>query len=87
MIQSPMVALNRAIAYSRVAGPRAAISAVEAIADHPSLREYPLLPAVLAELWRAAGDAQQAAAYYRAAMQLARAAPERRFLAMQLGGL
>jgi predicted RNA polymerase sigma factor len=46
-----------------------------------------LLPAVLAELWREAGDAERAAAYYRAALQLAQAATERRFLTMQLDGL
>jgi RNA polymerase sigma-70 factor (ECF subfamily) len=84
---SPIVTLNRAIAYARIAGPRAAIGAIDDIADHPSLSAYHLLPAVLAELWREAGDAERAATYYRAALQLARAAPERRFLAMQLDGL
>jgi RNA polymerase sigma-70 factor, ECF subfamily len=85
--RSPIVALNRAIACSRVAGPRAAIGEVDDIADHPALSTYHLLPAVLAELWREAGDARRAATYYRAALRLARAVPERRFLTMQLDGL
>jgi RNA polymerase sigma-70 factor (ECF subfamily) len=62
---SPIVALNRAIARGRVAGPQAAIADVNAIASHPALTSYHLLPAVLAELWREAGDTDKAAAYYR----------------------
>jgi RNA polymerase sigma-70 factor (ECF subfamily) len=87
LTRSPIAALNRAIAYSRVAGPGPAIGALEELATHPALHAYHLLPAVLAELWREAGDAERAAAYYRAALQLAPAATERRFLTMQLDGL
>jgi RNA polymerase sigma-70 factor (ECF subfamily) len=84
MTNSPIVALNRAIARGRVAGPEAAIADVNAIASHPALASYHLLPAVLAELWREAGDADKAAAYYRSALRLATAAPEQRFLAARL---
>jgi RNA polymerase sigma-70 factor (ECF subfamily) len=84
---SPIVALNRAIAYAHVAGARAAIDAVNAVAGDSALSDYHLLPAVLAELWREAGDHERAAEYYRSALQRARAAPERRFLAAQLDGL
>jgi RNA polymerase sigma-70 factor (ECF subfamily) len=87
MTRSPIVALNRAIARGRVAGPQAAIADVNAIASHPVLANYHLLPAVLAELWRDVGDAEKAAAYYRDALKLATAAPEQRFLAARLHGL
>jgi RNA polymerase sigma factor (sigma-70 family) len=87
MTQSPIVALNRAIAVSHVAGAPAAIAELNAIASHPALASYHLLPAVLAELWREAGDAEKAAMYYRDALALAMAAPERRFLASRLHGL
>jgi RNA polymerase sigma-70 factor (ECF subfamily) len=84
---SPIVALNRAIARGQVAGAEAAIADVNAIASHPALASYHLLPAVLAELWREAGDAQKAARYYRDALKLATAAPEQRFLAKRMTGL
>ena len=47
---SPLVALNRAVALSRVAGPEAALAAVVAIEDEPSLKNYYLLPSVKAQL-------------------------------------
>jgi RNA polymerase sigma-70 factor (ECF subfamily) len=84
---SPIVALNRAIALGQIAGAQAAITEVNRIASHPALASYHLLPAVLAELWREAGDAQKAASYYRDALKLATAAPEQRFLAARLQGL
>lgn len=87
MTRSPIVALNRAIAHGRVAGPEAAIDVVNAIASHPALASYHLLPAVLAELWREVGDTDKAAGYYRDALKLATAAPEQRFLARRMTGL
>jgi RNA polymerase sigma-70 factor (ECF subfamily) len=87
MTQSPIVALNRAIALRHVAGASVAIAELNAIAAHPALASYHLLPAVLAELWREAGDAEKAATYYREALKLAMAAPERRFLSSRLHGL
>ena len=87
MTQSPIVALNRAIALRHVAGAPAAIAELNAIAAHPGLESYHLLPAVLAELWREVGDGEKAAMYYREALKLAMAAPERRFLASRLHGL
>ena len=87
MTGSPIVALNGAIAKSQLAGPAAAIAEVEKIASHPSLRAYHLLPAVLAELWRDAGDTERASGYYRQALALAQSMPERRFLATRLDAL
>ncbi len=58
---TPIVLLNRAIAISRCQGPHAGLTALEAIDEHQSLRNYHLLPAVAAELWKQAGDNQRAA--------------------------
>ncbi len=87
MSDSPVVGLNRAIAVSRVHGPRAGIDAIQRIAGHPALARYHLLPATLAELWREAGDAERAAACYRDALERASLPAERRFLAARLDGL
>jgi RNA polymerase sigma-70 factor (ECF subfamily) len=80
---SPVVALNRAIAVSRVDGPLSALAALDVLAGG-ALARYPLLPAVQAELWREAGDPARAAACYREALTLARSAPEQRWLSSRL---
>ena len=43
-----------------------------------------LLPAIQAELWREAGDVDRAIECYRAALGLARSAPEQRWLTSRL---
>ncbi|MDP1572401.1 MAG: sigma-70 family RNA polymerase sigma factor [Vicinamibacterales bacterium] len=80
LTRSPIVALNRAIAVSRVEGPGAGIAALAAIERDPALARYHLLPAVLAELWREAGDPARARAYLDAALACAMSGPERRWL-------
>ncbi|MGE3189762.1 MAG: DUF6596 domain-containing protein, partial [Vicinamibacterales bacterium] len=87
LTDSPVARLNRAIALSRLEGPRAGIRAIEAIGAHPALARYHLRPAALAGLWREAGEPARAAACYREALALAGSAPERRFLAGRLEGL
>ena len=84
MTGSPVVAVNRAIAVSRIDGPLAGLAALDAIGNVPLLERYPLLPAVSAELWREAGDRDRAAACYRAALSLARSSPEHRWLTSRL---
>ena len=84
---SPVVAMNRAIAISRIEGPLAGLAALDRITGRDALARYPLLPAVQAELWREAGDPAQAAAGYRAALTLARSAPEQRWLTARLAHL
>ncbi|MFN2511706.1 MAG: DUF6596 domain-containing protein [Pyrinomonadaceae bacterium] len=81
---TPIVALNRAIAESRWHGPRAGLRALEEIASHPALRNYHLLPAVRAELWKQIGDFSRAAEDYRVALSCPCTEPERRFLEAQL---
>jgi RNA polymerase sigma-70 factor (ECF subfamily) len=84
MTRSPVVAVNRAIAVSRLEGPLSGLAALDAIDDRGALERYPLLPAVQAELWREAGDRDRAAACYRAALGLARSSPEQRWLTSRL---
>ena len=81
---TPIVLLNRAIAISRCHGPNAGLTALEEIDPHDSLRNYHLLPAVAAELWKQAGDSQRAAQAYQRALECPCSAPERAFLETQL---
>lgn len=81
---TPIVTLNRAIALARWQGPRAGIQSLHEIESHPMLQGYHLLPAVLAELWRQAGEPQQAIEYYRRALACSCTVPERKLLETQL---
>jgi RNA polymerase sigma-70 factor (ECF subfamily) len=81
---TPIVALNRAIALSRLHGPKVGLAAVEAIADDPVLARYYLLPATMGELARESGDAARAAEFFRAALACECSQPERRFLERKL---
>lgn len=80
---TPIVLLNRAIAISRSEGPHAGLRALEDIEAHHSLRNYHLLPAVAAELWKQAGDRRRAAEAYRRALECPCSGPERAFLEAQ----
>ncbi len=81
---SPVVALNRAVAYGFRDGPRAGLEALATIEDDDRHASYHLLPAVRADLLRRAGRRQEAAAAYREALKLVRTAVERRFLERRL---
>ena len=84
LTRSPVVAMNRAVAVSRVDGALAGLAALDAIDGLKALDRYPLLPAIQAELWREAGDIDRAVHCYRAAIGLARSAPEQRWLTSRL---
>ena len=84
LTKSPVVAMNRAIAVSRVDGALSGLAALDAIENLSALDRYPLLPAIQAELWREAGDVNRAIACYRAALGLARSTPEQRWLTSRL---
>ena len=81
---TPIVLLNRAIAISRCYGPHAGLNALEEIKTHHALRNYHLLPAVAAELWKQVGDNQRAAQAYQRALECPCSEPERAFLETQL---
>jgi RNA polymerase sigma-70 factor (ECF subfamily) len=75
---SPVVALNRAVAVGMAEGPAAGLALVDTLTG---LEGYHLLPATRADLLRRLGRTEEAAAAYRAALELAGTETERRFLA------
>jgi len=83
----PVVELNRAVAIGEADGPAVALPLVEALAAGGRLDGYHLLHATRADLLRRAGRPQEAAASYRAALDLAPTEAEGRFLRRRLTAL
>jgi RNA polymerase sigma factor (sigma-70 family) len=81
---SPVVALNRAVALAEVCGPQAGIEAVGAIRNLQSLESYYLLYAVLGEFESRLNHAHAAAAHFRKSLQLAEIKSEQVFLSKRL---
>ena len=81
---SPVVALNRAVALAEVRGPQAGIEAVNAIRNLHSLESYYLLYAVLGEFEARMNHAHAAAAHFRKSLQLAEIKSEQAFLSKRL---
>ncbi|GLX48939.1 RNA polymerase subunit sigma-24 [Streptomyces hygroscopicus subsp. hygroscopicus] len=84
---SPLIALNRAVAIAMRDGPQAGLPLLDALADTEELRGYHLLPAARADLLRRLGRTTEAAAAYRAALDLASNEPERATLIRRLATL
>jgi RNA polymerase sigma-70 factor, ECF subfamily len=85
---SPVAALNRVVAVAMRDGAESGLSALDAaLAVHPNAADYPLLPAIRADLLRRAGRWDEAAAAYRAAIERAGTQPERRLLRRRLAEL
>ena len=81
---SPIGALNRAVALAEVHGPQAAIETIEGMANRRSLESYYLLPALLGEFeWRL-NHFETAAAHFQKARQLAEIKSEQVFLERRL---
>jgi RNA polymerase sigma factor (sigma-70 family) len=81
---SPVVALNRAVAVAEVHGPQAGIEAVSAIQNLQTLESYYLLHAVLGEFEMRLNHPRAAAGHFRKALQLAEIKSEQAFLAKRL---
>jgi RNA polymerase sigma-70 factor (ECF subfamily) len=77
---SPVVALNRAVAVSFATGAGPALELVDELARDGRLSAYAYLPATRAHLLRELGRADEAAAEYTAAAALTGNAREREFL-------
>lgn len=75
---TPVVALNRAVAVTRVHGPAAGLAELEGL--RASLDGYYLFHSVCADCHRANGNQDAAAAAYRAALACSCSDPERRYL-------
>ena len=81
---SPVVALNRAVAVANVHGPAAGIAAVEAIPDRRQLESYYLLHAVLGEFEARQQRFQAAGNHLRRAIGLTDLKSEQAFLQERL---
>jgi len=81
---SPVVALNRAVALAKVHGARAGIEAVEGIRQHQALESYYLFYAVLAEFETQLNDFQSAARHLRRALEFADLKSEQSLLSKRL---
>jgi len=77
---SPVIALNRAVAVANVHGPEAGLKAVAAIRDSRKLNSYYLLYAVLGEFEARLNHSELAAAHFRRSFELADTKSERAFL-------
>jgi RNA polymerase sigma-70 factor (ECF subfamily) len=82
--QSPVVALNRAVAIANIRGPKAGLRAVRAVRDINKLSSYYLLYAVLGEFEMRSGNLQAAAEQFRRSFELAETKSERAFLLKRL---
>ena len=82
--QSPVVALNRAVAVANVHGPEAGLKAVRAIRNSQKLNSYYLLYAVLGEFETQLDHRQAAAENFRKSFELAETKSERAFLLKRL---
>ncbi|HEU5209699.1 MAG TPA: RNA polymerase sigma factor [Longimicrobiales bacterium] len=78
--QSPVVALNRAVAVAMAFGPDAGLELIDDIVDEPALRHYHLLPAARADLLHRLGRNVEAVAELRRAAGLAQNERERALL-------
>ena len=82
--QSPVVALNRAVAIANIRGPKAGLQAVRNVPSINKLRSYYLLYAVVGELEMRSGNLQAAAEEFRKSFELADTKSERAFLLKRL---
>lgn len=77
---SPIVELNRAVAYSMAYGPTTGLEIVDALEDEPSLRKYHLLPAVRGDLLARLDRNEEACAEFKLAASLTQNEQERTLL-------
>ena len=79
-VDSPMVALNRAIAVAEVSGPECGLAELEALEGQSILRRFPPYEAALGDMLRRLGRYPEASAHFARAAERARSVPVRRFL-------
>ncbi|MOA43629.1 hypothetical protein D3C78_1658010 [compost metagenome] len=79
-----MVELNRAVALAMRDGPEAGLALVDDLLGRGELAGYHLAHAARADLCRRLGRREDAQEAYRAALELTRLEPERRFIERRL---
>jgi RNA polymerase sigma-70 factor (ECF subfamily) len=84
---SPVIALNRAVALANVHGPKMGIEAVKAIQNDKQLNSYYLLYAVLGEFEKQLNLLEAATNHFRQAIELTELQSERLFLSKRLQDL
>lgn len=77
---SPVVGLSVAIAVGMAGDPAAGLRLVEALAPHPALADYHLVPAARAEFLQQLGRNDEARRAFERAAEMSRNEPERRLL-------
>jgi RNA polymerase sigma factor (sigma-70 family) len=77
---SPVVEVNRAVAYAFAFGPAAGLEIVDALASEPALEDYHLLPSVRGDLLAKLGRFDEARAEFERAASLTRNTRERDLL-------
>ena len=80
LTQSPVVELNRAVAYSMAFGPAAGLEIADALTSDPALEHYHLLPSVRADFLAKLGRFREARAELERAASLTRNTRERALL-------
>ena len=83
LTNSPVVALNRAVAIAEAGAPERALELVDSL----ELGDYRYLYSTRAELLRRLGRQEEARAAFEQALRLAASDPERRFLVHRLADL
>ncbi len=84
---SPVVAVNEAVAHSFVDGPETGLEHLRALESDASVATHPSLPAAKADLLRRLGRRDEARAAYDAAIAATRNEVEQRFLARRRDAL
>jgi predicted RNA polymerase sigma factor len=80
LTQSPVVEVNRAVAYAMAFGPAAGLEIVDALTSEPVLASYHLLPSVRGDFLAKLGRFDEARAEFERAASLTRNARERTLL-------
>ena len=80
LTDSPVVALNRAVAVGETDGPEAGLEAIDGLV----LDAYPYFHSTRADFLRRIGRAAEARVAYERALELAHSEPDRRFLSRRL---
>jgi len=80
LTQSPVVELNRAVAYSMAFGPAAGLEIADALTSEPALAGYHLLPSVRADFLFKLGRFEEARGEFERAASLTRNTRERTLL-------
>jgi RNA polymerase sigma factor (sigma-70 family) len=83
---SPIVALNRAVAFAKVYGPERGLEALDEVKNDKALRNYYLLYAIRAEFCLKLNRNREAADNYRRPLTLTELGTERNFLRRRLEG-